>query len=78
MEREEYDKISEALCRWLDQQGVSPADGIKALSHTVGIMIGAKSGGLVSLIEGLHLCYQFIHVAALQVLDAEKKLRIGQ
>lgn len=76
MDKTEADKIGEALCRWLDSQGVSPSDGVQAMSSAIGAMLGTKASNLSDLIEGLHNVYQLININALECMTNLDKLRI--
>lgn len=78
MDKSEADQIGEALCRWLDSQGVSPSDGTQAMAHAIGAMLGAKASNLVALIEGCHMVYQLINVTALECMANQNKLRIDR
>lgn len=49
----EYEKVGEALVRWLDSQQVSAADSVKAMLAASGAMIAARATSFEDLLEGL-------------------------
>lgn len=76
MNKLESEKIGEALYRWLDDQGVSSADGINAMAFAIGAMLGRKAEGLFRLTEGLSITTQLIHVTALEYMNNQGTIRI--
>lgn len=68
MEKTEAEKIGEALCRWLGNQGVSAADGSQAMAMALGAMFGRRSHSVVHLLEGLMNIKAMIEIEAFECL----------
>lgn len=72
----EYEKVGEALCRWLDSQEVKPQVGLMALASAIGAMMGSVANNVPDLIDGLGPIKQLMELEAFATLANRNKLTL--